>query len=751
MSLQIGNAFQTIIGKDGSPLDSGFVYIGESGQNPEVYPIPIFYDESLTIPAPQPVRTVNGYFSRNGSPTNIFCGTSSCSITVRDKYKSLQWTDIGYTGLLNQEIQDEVRRGIANKYNAALYYNIGDIVLLDNGIEVISTINSNTNNPNSNMTGWELKNKAAGVIDSSGLTQQQINDLYKSRATATFYAADYDLKTTNTAYENTVALQALSAAVNANNGGHVVFSAGLFEIGHQVLAGNETSGASWIFSELLHIHDCTNQLVIEFNQTVLKFKDGMRHGAFDPITGDPVADGGTNPKYQAGYGRAIELRNNENVRIIGSGRVDGNDANAIVGGTYGDAGRQCVSYAFYAIGNKIFTGDVSLVLHNMPLDGFYNASLNQTDSMHDLSGIVSLRNGRQAFSLTGGWNQTYSNCYFGKTGMGSFPSSVPAANLDTEAEITLQIKNINFNFCVFSDAVGASVVTEFPSVQGVKFNHCTIENSVNVAIYCKSEMIFNDCNIGGKVEPFYSTFKDSPAKMNNCRVSMRMQDGTLAYRQGAMFSDGGSNTVYSEINGLTIDYDFDIANQTTALYIASNGNKKNFTLNVKGNPDNLTGATIVALVGIANINGLMVNDSSQYTGALPNIRKSIEGGGLSYLTNAFISRNGNGDENILWNSPFYSSGARSGWWSGGYIDRYDKLLEPKELSILKNGFGSSDFYGGGQVMKSSSLGVPTSGYFRSGTIIWNAGPASGTPIGWMCTVGGTAGVDAVFKAMPNLL
>lgn len=112
MSLQVGNAFQVIIGKDGSPLDSGFVYIGESGQNAEVYPIQVFYDEELTIPAPQPLRTINGYFSRNGSPAKIFCGVSSCSITVKDKNNILQWFDSNYTGVLSQEIQDELERGL---------------------------------------------------------------------------------------------------------------------------------------------------------------------------------------------------------------------------------------------------------------------------------------------------------------------------------------------------------------------------------------------------------------------------------------------------------------------------------------------------------------------------------------------------------------------------------------------------------------------------------------------------------------
>lgn len=154
MSLQIGNAFQVILDKNGAPLDDGYVFIGEVGQNPEAYPIQIFYDENLTIPAPQPIKTTNGYFARNGNAAKIFCAVSSCSITVRDKNNILQWLDLGYTGVLNQEIQDEVKRGIANRYDSSLTYNSGERVILTNGNIVKSTINGNANNPNVNMTGW---------------------------------------------------------------------------------------------------------------------------------------------------------------------------------------------------------------------------------------------------------------------------------------------------------------------------------------------------------------------------------------------------------------------------------------------------------------------------------------------------------------------------------------------------------------------------------------------------------------------
>ena len=49
---------------------------------------------------------------------------------------------------------DLAKRGIANRYDAALTYNLGERVVLTNGDIVKSTVDGNANNPNVNMTGW---------------------------------------------------------------------------------------------------------------------------------------------------------------------------------------------------------------------------------------------------------------------------------------------------------------------------------------------------------------------------------------------------------------------------------------------------------------------------------------------------------------------------------------------------------------------------------------------------------------------
>lgn len=70
--------------RDGQPLEAGFVYVGVANLDPVTNPIVVYWDSALTVVAAQPVRTLNGYASRNGAPGALFAD-SDFSITVKDK------------------------------------------------------------------------------------------------------------------------------------------------------------------------------------------------------------------------------------------------------------------------------------------------------------------------------------------------------------------------------------------------------------------------------------------------------------------------------------------------------------------------------------------------------------------------------------------------------------------------------------------------------------------------------------------
>lgn len=69
---------------DGQPLEAGYVWIGTANLDPQTNPINVYWDASLTILAPQPIRTLAGYPSRNGTPGRLYVN-SDYSIRVMNK------------------------------------------------------------------------------------------------------------------------------------------------------------------------------------------------------------------------------------------------------------------------------------------------------------------------------------------------------------------------------------------------------------------------------------------------------------------------------------------------------------------------------------------------------------------------------------------------------------------------------------------------------------------------------------------
>jgi len=85
---QLAPPYPIFTDKNGDPLDAGFLYFGVADQNPETNPITVYFDNALTQPAAQPIRTINGYPSRNGSPAAIYTD-QYFSVTVRNKKNEL--------------------------------------------------------------------------------------------------------------------------------------------------------------------------------------------------------------------------------------------------------------------------------------------------------------------------------------------------------------------------------------------------------------------------------------------------------------------------------------------------------------------------------------------------------------------------------------------------------------------------------------------------------------------------------------
>ena len=85
--------------RDGQPLDNGNIYIGDANQDPVTNPLQVYYDDALTIPANQPLKTSNGYVYRNGTPAQLYVDAINFSIKVNDSKNTLVFSFPDGTGI----------------------------------------------------------------------------------------------------------------------------------------------------------------------------------------------------------------------------------------------------------------------------------------------------------------------------------------------------------------------------------------------------------------------------------------------------------------------------------------------------------------------------------------------------------------------------------------------------------------------------------------------------------------------------
>lgn len=93
----------------GSPLESGFIYIGQPGLDPLSYPVRVTSDGSGLVTVEQPIRTVHGHATNAGALIHLFCPIPY-SITVLDSagrvvYASLTETDPIITAIGTSSVQ----------------------------------------------------------------------------------------------------------------------------------------------------------------------------------------------------------------------------------------------------------------------------------------------------------------------------------------------------------------------------------------------------------------------------------------------------------------------------------------------------------------------------------------------------------------------------------------------------------------------------------------------------------------------
>lgn len=102
-ALSIQPTYPIFTETDGLPLENGYIWIGTVNLDPQGNPINVYWDAALTILASQPIRTLNGYPSRSGTPARLYVN-SDYSIRVQNSKGSMVYSAPAATERYNDAV-----------------------------------------------------------------------------------------------------------------------------------------------------------------------------------------------------------------------------------------------------------------------------------------------------------------------------------------------------------------------------------------------------------------------------------------------------------------------------------------------------------------------------------------------------------------------------------------------------------------------------------------------------------------------
>lgn len=273
----------------------------------------------------------------------------------------------------------------------------------------------------------------------------------------TISASDFGLKV-GTQDDNQDALYELGVFLSTTTKPtRVTFPKGVSYVGSQEFANGTGKGFSYRpayfnrdWGDLgsagwFSVNTTDTKIILDMEGWTLKLSDGMRFGAFDPVTGEKAqiaASESPNTDYLASTGYLIKLYKAPNVVILG-GTTDHNLSNLVWGGEYGNAGYQVPAYNMwinqsagaYVRGHRFL---------NSPVDGLYHQSTGYYSFLDIVEPSIIEdcyweNHGRNAYSLTGSANIIIVRPIIHKTG--ALATGVPqgfgghpGAGIDIEAE-----------------------------------------------------------------------------------------------------------------------------------------------------------------------------------------------------------------------------------------------------------------------------------------------------------------------------
>lgn len=317
-----------------------------------------------------------------------------------------------------------------------------------------------------------------------------------------------DFCTVDTPAGNAAGLLALSEAINELGGGVVVD----FPCGKEYVVGDQefVSPAvgvyyNWISAShdeneavyFLHLDGCTKPLVINFNGSSIKLLAGQRYGVFND-DGSAMANsaGYSGPGVATPCHAILKATNCTAAITINDPVLNGNKENLLIGGFFGDSGRQieCTGIHLENCSGGVIINNPDV--HDFPFDGLHidgvaadDAALGEQVVVTGGSGFC--RNGRNGLSIVGGAGMRFSNTKFNDQGRAAANSeaagsvaTAPCSGVDCEAEGGKAIRDIVFDQCEFSNNTSTGFVADSGTdTKRVSFRDCKLIGTTSTPAY----------------------------------------------------------------------------------------------------------------------------------------------------------------------------------------------------------------------------------------------------------------------------
>lgn len=549
---------------------------------------------------------------------------------------------------------------------------------------------------------------------------------------------------------DTDAFAAAAAYITAQGGGTLEIPFGTYIVGKQTFNGTfYENGQTWRYapSPILWFDSCTNPVVVNGNGSTLKVADGMKFGSFDS-SGNPTGGINSNTANIAAIGDIISFYYCGSV-AVNNLEIDGNMANAVLGGFWGDTGRQCRGTAVFCFQNKrTFISNV--YAHHNCLDGFIIQDLtpNTEDTQAYMENCLSEYNARQGISVLDTRQFTAVNSQFNFSGQATF-GSAPQSSCDIEPSGS-PATNISFVNCKFLDSKSTGVVCDNQTGQNfVNFYHCEIVGCDGFSIYVRSNYFqFNDCRIRGKMAGYTSTSANSAyiwgPKFFNCRFDNEDFNGKTVYGCLGYDSDGGWHSA-----PLFDNCTFWLVKDVPGSYPMGTYDGQNFT-----NCRFFMAATDVpAGTTIVRFGGETYGNFNAYLTQLNNIQVFDSTSGIDVSSNPWLvdirqayTVATNGLSVVLQNNNTKNLRLSSGGSSASLSTSNFGATLP--TAIYKMAFKKrNDPFWADEATVLFNNAAPTTGTWNQGDIVFNDSPSAGGSIGWVCVTAGTPGTWKTFGAI----